>query len=109
LRNGAQHIPGARDIGQINFGLDFFFAVAGGPRLLRRARSGLAGTKMLANQLRFVLFQRTGVRLLLGNAHRRQHVKNFLALDFQLTGQIIDSNLHPLCVSSKYPLNDHFD
>ena len=57
------------------------------------------GTKMLANQLRFVLFQRTGVRLLLGNAHRRQRVKNFLALDFQLTGQIIDSNLHPLSFS----------
>ena len=50
---------------------------------------------MLANQFRLVLFERTGVRLLLGNTYRGQHVKNLSALDFQLTGQIIDSNLHP--------------
>ena len=58
---------------------------------------------MLADQFRFVFFQRTGVRLLLGNAHRGQHVKNLLALDFQLTGQIIDSNLHPLSFSFSGP------
>ncbi len=34
-----------------------------------------------------------------------QHVKNFLALDFQLTGQIIDSNLtHPLSFPLLVPL-----
>src|SRR5450755_2279774 len=52
---------------------------------------------MLAHQIRFVVFQRTGVRFLLRDTHRGQRVKNFLALDFQLTGQIVDSNLtHPL-------------
>ncbi len=56
-----------------------------------------AAAKMLAHQVGFVVFQRTGVRFLLRDAHRGQRVKNFLALDFQLTGQIIDSNLtHPL-------------
>jgi len=51
---------------------------------------------MFPHQFCFVLFQRTGVRLLLGNAHRGQRVKNFSAFDFQLTGQIVDSNLtHP--------------
>ena len=58
---------------------------------------------MLAHQIRFVFFQRTRVRLLLGNAHRGQHVKNLFALDFQLTGQIIDSNLHPLSFSFSGP------
>jgi hypothetical protein len=51
---------------------------------------------MFPHQFRFVLFQRAGVCLLLGNAHRGQRVKNFSAFDFQLTGQIVDSNLtHP--------------
>jgi hypothetical protein len=58
---------------------------------------------MLANQIRFVVFQGTRVRLLLGNTHRGQHVKNLSALDFQLTGQIIDSNLHPLSFSFSGP------
>jgi hypothetical protein len=39
------------------------------------------------------------VRFLFGDTDFRQHVKNGFALDFQLTGQIIDSNLHPLSVS----------
>jgi hypothetical protein len=43
------------------------------------------------------------VRFLLGNTHRGQHVKNLFALDFQLTGQIIDSNLHPLSFSFSGP------
>jgi len=61
------------------------------------------GTKALADQLRFVLFQRTGMRLLLGDADLGQDVKNGFALDLQLTGQIIDSNLHPLSVSFSCP------
>src|ERR1700675_1077203 len=37
------------------------------------------------------------MRLLLRYTNRGQHVKNFPALDFQLTGQIVNSNLtHPL-------------
>lgn len=52
---------------------------------------------MFPHQFRFVVFQRTGVRFLLRNTYRGQRVKNLFALDFQLTGQIIDSNLtHPL-------------
>ena len=52
---------------------------------------------MLAHQVGFEIFQRTGVCFFLGDADRGQDVKNFPALDFQLTGQIINSNLtHPL-------------
>jgi hypothetical protein len=46
--------------------------------------------------LRFVFFQRTGVRLLLRHPNQRQRVENSFALDFQLSGKIVDSNLtHP--------------
>jgi len=52
---------------------------------------------MLAHQVGFEIFQRTGVGFFLGDAHRGEDVKNFPALDFQLTGQIVNSNLtHPL-------------
>jgi hypothetical protein len=97
LRDGAQHISRPRNIRQVDLSLDSFVAV-GGTRSLRRTRRSLgAAAEMLPHQFRFVIFQRTGVRFLLRNTHRRQNVKNFLALDFQLTGQIIDSNLtHPL-------------
>jgi hypothetical protein len=97
LRDRAQHVSRPRNIRQVNLGLDAFVAMCG-TRSLRRTRRSLgAAAEMLPHQFRFVIFQRTGVRFLLRHAHRGQHVKNFLALDFQLTGQIIDSNLtHPL-------------
>jgi hypothetical protein len=57
----------------------------------------------LPHELSFVLFKRAGMRFFLGDTDLGQHVKNSLALDLQLTGQIIDSNLHPLSVSSSCP------
>ena len=46
--------------------------------------------------LRFMLFQRTGVCLLLRHSHQRKRVENGFALDFQFSGKIVDSNLtHP--------------
>jgi hypothetical protein len=43
-----------------------------------------------------MLFQRTGVCLFLGHTNQRQGVENSFALDFQLSGKIVDSNLtHP--------------
>jgi hypothetical protein len=85
---------------EIDLGFDFVFAGAvtgagGGPR--GTCGSIGAATKVFAHQVGFVVFQRTGVCFFLGDAHRGQDVKDFPALDFQLTGQIIDSNLtHPL-------------
>jgi hypothetical protein len=96
LRDGAQYISRPRNMREIDLGLDLFFA-ARGTRGFRRTRRRVGtAAEIFAHQVRFVIFQRTGVRLLLRNAHRGQHVKNFLALDLQLTGQIVDSNLtHP--------------
>jgi hypothetical protein len=58
--------------------------------------------EMGANFLGFVLFERTGVRFLLGDTDFSQHIENRFAFDFQLPGQIIDSNLThpPLCSSA---------
>jgi hypothetical protein len=97
LLNRAQHIARSRDMRQIDLGLEFLFDMTRRARRgFRRRRSPLAvGPEILAHKLGLVLFQRTGVRFVLGHADRREHVKNRLALDFQLTGQIIDSNLHP--------------
>jgi len=91
-------------MGEVEFGLDFFLAVYGGARRLRRTRSAFGvRAKTLAHQFSFVIFQRTGMRLLFRDADFGQYVKNGFALDLQLTGQIIDSNLHPLSVSFSCP------
>jgi hypothetical protein len=97
LRNRLQHIPGARNVGQINFGLDFFFAAKRArTRLARRGRTFRRGTEIDPYFLRFVLFQRTGVRLFLCHSDQRKRVENSFALNFQLSGKIVDSNLtHP--------------
>jgi hypothetical protein len=97
LGDGAQHVSGPRNVREVDLGLDLFFAVNGARSSPCRTRCRIgASAEMLPHQVRFVIFQRAGVRFLLRDAHRGQHVKNFLALDFQLTGQIVDSNLtHP--------------
>ena len=95
-----QHIPGLGDVRQVNLSLDAFgFRARSASGLNRCAFPG--ATEMLADSLRFMLFQRTGMRLLLGHPNFGQYVENSFALDFQLSGQIVDSNLThpPLCAS----------
>jgi hypothetical protein len=81
---------------QINLGF-YFFLAAQGARGLACCCGGVGGAANVgAYFFGFVLFEGTGVRLLLGHADERQHVKNRLALDFQFSGEIVDSNLtHP--------------
>src|SRR5208282_1604466 len=83
---------------EVDLGLEVFFAVRGTRSGSRRTRRCIgAAAEMFPHQVRFVIFQGTGVRFFLRDTHRGQSVENFLALDFQLTGQIVDSNLtHPL-------------
>jgi hypothetical protein len=82
---------------QINFGLDFFFAAnSARTRPASRRRTLRRGADVDAHLFRFVVFQRTGVRFLLGHSNQRQRVENGLTLDFQFSGKIVDSNLtHP--------------
>jgi hypothetical protein len=59
------------------------------------------GAQVGSHLLCFVLFHGTGVRLLLSDAYFGKCVENRFAFDFQLPGQIVDSNLaHPLFLSS---------
>lgn len=110
LGDGAQDVARSRDMRQVDLGLDLVFAVSETRRWPGRTRRRIGtAAKMFPYQVRFVIFQRTGVRFLLSDAHRGQCVKNFLALDFQLTGQIVNSNLtHPLSFPLLVPLISRF-
>jgi len=67
---------------EVDLGFDLFFAVSGTRRRLRRTRRRVgAAAEMLTHQVRFEVFQGTGMRFLLRDTHRGQHVKNFLAFD----------------------------
>jgi len=100
--NRLQHVSGFRDVRKINLGPDLVWlsvATARG-RLRRRVRLARA-VEVSPNFLRFVLFERAGMGFLLGDADFGQHIENGFALDFQLPGQIVNSNLThpPLCSS----------
>ena len=107
LRDGAQHISGSRNMREVDLGLDLVFG-ASCTRSPLAELGAVLGTaaKMFPHQFGFVIFQRTGVRFLLRDAYRGQHVENFLALDFQLTGQIIVfESYSSALVSSSCPAN----
>jgi hypothetical protein len=54
------------------------------------------GAEVGAYFICFEVFQRTGMRLLLRHPDGGQHVENGFAFHFQLSGEIVDSNLaHP--------------
>ena len=110
LGDGAQHVTRSRNMREVDLGLDLFFAECGTRRRPRRIRRCIGTVaEMFPHQVRFVIFQRTGVRFLLSDAHRGQYIKNFLALDFQLTGQIVNSSLtHPLSFPLLVPLISRF-
>jgi len=56
LGNRAQHVAGARDMREVDFGLDFFFAVGGARgRLGRTGRHIGAAAEMPSHQFRFVV------------------------------------------------------
>jgi hypothetical protein len=72
LRDGFQHVSGPGDVRQINFGLDFLFAANPTRRGFSRLRRTFArGADVDAYFFRFVLFQRAGVRFLLGHPNQR--------------------------------------
>ncbi len=69
--------------------------------MLRSALRFAGPTQVGADLLRFMLFNGTGVRLLFSDAYFRKCVENRFAFDFQLPGQIVNSNLaHPPFLSS---------
>jgi hypothetical protein len=97
----AQDIAWLGNVGEINLGLDF---VGINPAGTRSPPSSLGFTVSLEvgpDLGCLMLFQRTGMGLLLGDPDFHKHVEDRLALDFQLSRQIVDSNLaHPPFLSS---------
>ena len=83
-------------MGEVDLGLDLIGVGTARPRRtaggLRGGGSAEAGTHFI----RFVVFERTGMALFLGNSDFGKHIENGLAFDFQFSRQIVDSNLaHP--------------
>jgi hypothetical protein len=101
LTDSIQNVAWPGNIGQIDLGLNLISNGAVGPR---RPGSGMrlaGGAQVGSHLLRLVFFHGTGVRLLLGDAYFGKCVENRFAFDFQLPGQIVNSNLaHPLFLSS---------
>src|ERR1044071_4874771 len=64
---------------------------------------------MLSHPFRFILLNLAWFGLLLSHYAFFEYVENGFALDLKLSSQIIDSNIHPLSISSRYPLRDHND
>ena len=81
---------------EVDLGLDFIGVGAGRPG---RPAGGLrcaAGAEAGTDFFRFMVFERTGMALLLGDSNFRKYIENRLTFDFQLPCQIVDSNLaHP--------------
>ena len=103
LRDGLQHIAGPGDVRQINLGLDFFFAAQWASRASRRRLRFGRATDVDPHFFRFMLLQRTGMGLLLRHSDERQRVENGFAFNFQLPGEIVDSNLtHPAFRSPRF-------
>jgi hypothetical protein len=101
LTDCVQHIARSRNVGEIDLGLNLIAIDAAGARLFRGSLRFASGAQISAHLLRFVLFHGTGMRFLLSNAYFGKCVENSFAFDFQLPGQIVNSNLaHPPFLSS---------
>jgi hypothetical protein len=82
LRDRSQHVARARDVRQVDLGFDLLFAISRTRRRFCRTRRRVGtAAEMFPHQIRLEVFQGTGVRFLLRDTHRSQHVKNFLAFD----------------------------
>ncbi len=96
LRDRFQHISGTGNVREINLGLDFLLTArcVGSPARLRVAFRYT--TNVRPHFFCFMFFEGTGVSLLLRDSDNREHIKNGLAFNFQLSCEIVDSNLtHP--------------
>jgi hypothetical protein len=88
-------------MGKIDLGLDFVGIGTAGARGLSGGLRFAGGAEVGPHFFRFVVLNGTGMSLLLSDSDHRKYVENGFTLDFQLPGQIVDSNLaHPPFLSS---------
>jgi len=96
LCDSSQHISRPGDVRQVNLGLDFFFAAQRARGLHRRRRRLGRAAQMDPYLFRFMILDGTGMGLLLRHPDSGQRVEDGFTLNFQLPGEIVDSNLaHP--------------
>jgi len=63
---------------------------------------------MRSHFLRLVVLDRTGMGFLFGHSNQRERVENGLTLNFQFSGEIVDSNLtHPAFLFPRAVLGLH--
>jgi len=86
---------------QIDLGPDFVRLKAAGSSAFGGAGCFGMRMEMLPDLFCLMLFERAGVGLLFGDPYFCQDIENCLAFDFELPGQVVNSNLaHPPSVSS---------
>lgn len=108
LTNGVEHIARAGNMREINLGLDLVARTGTGTAGFWQGVLTFPGLQIGAHLLGFMLFERTGMGFLLGDSDVRKCIENSLAFYFQLSCQIVDSNLtHPPRFSSRFPLRFH--
>ena len=94
----AGNVAGFVDLGEVDLWPDLgssgFFPADG---------SAGFGSEVPANKFRLVLLNGRRVGLLLLDTNFRQSIQDFFALNFKLSGQIIDSNFHA-CLPSRFPV-----
>jgi len=101
LVNKLQHIAGLGDVRQVDLGLDFVGFGARCASRLGRSLSCGGSLEVGAHFFCLMIFNGTGVSLLLRHTDQSQHIENGFAFDFELSCQIVDSNLtHPPSCSS---------
>jgi hypothetical protein len=88
-------------VGEIDLGFNLIARSSGQTGMLRRSLRFADSAQVSTHLVCLMLFHGTGVRLLLSDAYFRKCVENRFAFDFQLPGQIVNSNLaHPPFLSS---------
>lgn len=90
VRRSLLRLAGCVLLGFPRFGFFREFGDSGGIARSRLDR-GLS-TQAAPHQQSLIVFQRAGMRLLLRDAQFRKHFDNRVGLDFQLPGQLVDTN-----------------
>jgi hypothetical protein len=99
--NRFQNVAGTRNIRQIDLGLNFIRLGPARARGLARRLRLVRGAKVRTHLVSLKVFYGTGMCFLFGHANCSQRVENSSAFNFQLSSQIVDSNLtHPPFLSS---------
>lgn len=102
LTNGIQHIARAGDMREINLGFDLVGRGATSAGCLELGMVAIPGLQISAHLFGFMLFERTGMGFLLDDSDVRERIENTFAFYFQLSCQIVNSNLtHPPLFSSR--------